>query len=62
MGENVRIFALHQLDIVLGQFEGRLLEVHVPRATRYHETEVNMNYVALSVHQDVIVVPVLNLQ
>lgn len=58
MGEYVGIFALHELDVVLGEFEWGFLEIHVARATWQHETEVYVDYVALGVDEDVVVMTI----
>jgi hypothetical protein len=60
--EDVRVDALHQLQVVLGELEGSLFEGHVARRTAEDEAKINVNYVSVAVHQDVVVVPVLYLE
>lgn len=44
MGEYVRIFTLHQLDVVVSQFKRSSLEIHIAWTARQHETKINVNY------------------
>lgn len=48
--EDVRVLALHQLNVVLCQLERRFLEVHVAGTARNYETEIYVDNVALRVH------------
>ena len=43
--EYVRLSALHELEVVLGQFEGSLLETKIARRTAEDETKINVNNV-----------------
>ena len=43
--EYVRLSALHELEVVLGQFEGSLLETEIARRTAEDETKINVNNV-----------------
>ena len=60
--EDVRVLALHQLDVILSHLEGCPLEVHVPGRARQHEAEVDVDDVPGCVDQDVVVVPVFYLE
>lgn len=62
MLEDVGLHALHQLHVVLGEFEGSPLEVHVSWGTRYHETEVYVDDVAVDIDEDVVVMSVLDVE
>ena len=62
MSEDVRLEALHQVHVVLSQFEGCPLETHVAWGTRKHETKVDMDDMPVCINQDVLVVPILNLE
>lgn len=60
MLEDVRLTAIHQLHIILGQLERRLFETEVSWWTWNYETEVDVNDVPVNIYQDVIVVPILD--
>ena len=48
--EDIGILALHQLDVILSQLEGSLLEVHVSWTTRNHETKIDVDDMSLCIH------------
>ena len=60
--EYVRLGALHQLEVVFGQFEGSLLESKIAGRTAEDEAKINVDNMAVVINQDIIVVPVLDLE
>lgn len=62
MQEDVRLQPLHQFHIVLGELEGRLLEIEPAWRVGDHETEVDVHNMPHIVHQYIVIVPVLDLE
>ena len=62
VGEDVRIAALHQLDVVCSELKRSSFKVHVAGTAGEDEAEVDMNHVAMGVDEDVVVVAVLDLE
>lgn len=60
--EDVGIFALHQLYVVLGELERGSFEVHVAWRAGKHKAEVDVNDVSIHINQDVVVMPVLDVK
>jgi len=60
--EDVRILSLHQFDVVLREFEGRPLEVHVAWGAGEHEAEVDVYDVPVDINKDVVIVPILDIE
>jgi hypothetical protein len=60
--ENVRVDAVHELQVVAGELEGCLFEGEVAWRAAEDEAEVDMDDVPVAVHQDVVVVTVLDLE
>jgi hypothetical protein len=60
--EDVGVLALHEFEVVLGELEGRLFEAEVAGGTAEDEGEVDVDEVSAVVDQDVVVVPVLDLE
>lgn len=60
--EDIRIRSLHQLHIVGCQFERRAFEVHIPRRGRKHEAEIDVYDMPVDIHQDIVVVAVLDVE
>lgn len=60
--EDVRLRALHQIHVVLREFEGGFFEVHVAGRAGDHETEIDVDDVAVDVHQDIVVVSILDVE
>jgi hypothetical protein len=58
--EHIGVEASHQVDVLLREFEGGLLEVHVAGGDPEQEAEVDVQDVAVGVDQDVAVVPVFD--
>ena len=49
MLEDVRLDALHELDVAVGKLEGVTLEIHVSWGAREDEAEVNVDDVTVDV-------------
>lgn len=62
MLEDVGLDALHELDVVVGKLEGGTLEIHVSWGAREHEAEIDVDDVTVDVDQDVVVVPVFDVE
>ena len=62
MLEDVTVLALHQVDVVLSQLKGGFLEVHVPRRTWKHETEVDVNDMPVDIDQNIVVMAVFDVE
>lgn len=62
MFKNIGIHSFHQLDIILSDLKGRFLKVEIPRRTADHKTEVDMDNMPHIIHQNIIIMPVLNLE
>lgn len=62
MQENIRLLTLHNLHVVLSEFEWCFLESHVSRRTRDYKAKVDMNYMPICIHQNVVVMSVLYLK
>ena len=60
--ELVGLLAADEVEVLLGELEGRLLEVDSAGGHAEDEAEVDVDDVALHVEQDVAVVPVLELE
>ncbi len=58
--ENVRLSSFHQLHVVGSELKWRLLKPHISWRRGQDEGEINMNDVAISVNENIIVVPVLD--
>lgn len=50
MLENIGGGSLHDVDVILSEFEGSLLEVHVARRRGDNEAEVDVNDVSEHIH------------
>ena len=63
VSEFIRILAAHNVQHLLGQLEGRRLELEaLARRVRQQEAEVDVEHVALNVNQDVLIMSVLYLK
>ena len=62
VGEDIRIFAFHEIDVVLSQLEWRSLEVHIAWRTGKHETKVDMDDMAFSIDKNIVVVTIFDLE
>lgn len=62
MFSDVWIQSLHQLHIVVGEFEWSFLKVDVSGWTAQDEAKINMDCVTHSIDQDVIVMSVFDLE
>lgn len=49
--EHIRVGSAHQVDVLLGELEGGLLEVHVAGRDSEDEAEVDVQEVAVGVDQ-----------
>jgi hypothetical protein len=58
--ENVRFSSFHQLHVIGSELKWRLLKPHISGRRGQDEGEINMNDVAISVYENIIVVPVLD--
>ncbi len=58
--ENVRFSSFHQLHVVRSELKGRLLKSHISWRRGQYEREINMDDVAISVDENVIIVSVLD--
>ena len=59
---DVGIFAFHQFDVVVGQFEWRPLETHISWTARNHEAEIDVDKVAIRVDQNIVVMSIFDLE
>lgn len=60
--EHLTVFAIHQVHVIFGQFEGRRFKVHAPWGTLQQKSEIDMQQVALGVNQNVSVVSISDLK
>ena len=58
--ENVRLSSFHQFHVIGSELKWRLLKPHISGRRGQDEGEINMNDVAISVYENIIVVPVLD--
>jgi hypothetical protein len=60
--EDVGLDTLHELDIVVGELEWGPLEVHVAGRAGEHEAEIDVNDMAVDIYEDVVIVPILDVE
>jgi hypothetical protein len=58
--ENVRLSSFHQFHVIGSELKWRLLKPHISGRRGQDEGEINMNDVAISVYENIIVMPVLD--
>jgi hypothetical protein len=62
MLEDIRFDALHQFHIILSEFKGSPLKIHVSWWTRYHKTEIYVNDMTIDIDKDVVVMSILDVK
>ena len=62
MLEYIAVLTFHQFDVIFGQLEGCPLKIHVAWWTREHEAEINVDDMTKHIHQNIVVMPILDIK
>ncbi len=62
MLKNIRLYSLHELNIVVGELEWSFLEIHVSGWAGYHEAKIYMDDMSLDIYEDIVVVSVFDVK
>jgi len=62
MLEDIRLDALHELDVVVGELEWSSLEVHVSWWGWKHKAKINVDDMSIYIDKDIVVMSVFDIE